>query len=94
MAVINVPFNYCGANTNGKAIVKGEYKADDPALFGLASYLVEHGHAKLVSGSLDELPDSPAEPEPEQDDSKKTTSRRKKSSTKKDAGDDESLTEA
>jgi hypothetical protein len=47
--------NYGGATTGGGRIEPGEYAADDPALYGLADYLVENGHAYWLSDSDDAL---------------------------------------
>jgi hypothetical protein len=43
--MIRVLHNYGGRNTKEQRILPGEYADSDPALFGLAEYLVEHGHA-------------------------------------------------
>lgn len=41
---------YQGRRTNEQPIQPGLYESDDPALYGLADYLVENGHAILVTG--------------------------------------------
>lgn len=45
---IRVIHFYRGAPSGGRAIPGGEYSEDDPALFGLAEYLVQNGHAVWV----------------------------------------------
>lgn len=45
---IRVLHNYGGRNTKEQRILPGEYAIDDPALFGVADYLVENGHAVAV----------------------------------------------
>lgn len=40
--------NYGGSLTGEKRILGGVYDSEDPALFGLADYLVENGHAVVV----------------------------------------------
>lgn len=47
---IRVNHNYGGKPTNNLRIRPGVYDASDPALFGLADYLVQHGHAEFVDG--------------------------------------------
>lgn len=42
---IEVKNNYGGSLTKERRILPGEYDSEDPALFGLADYLLEHGHA-------------------------------------------------
>jgi hypothetical protein len=44
---IKVLYNYGGRPSNMRRIEPGVYAKDDPALFGLADYLVENGHAVL-----------------------------------------------
>lgn len=46
---IRVLINYGGVNTNERRIAPGEYDTDDPALFGIADYLLKHGHAQWVA---------------------------------------------
>lgn len=41
---------YRGRRTHEQPIQPGLYAADDPALYGLADYLIENGHAILVTG--------------------------------------------
>lgn len=47
--MIEVLHNYGGKATNEKRIKPGVYDDDDEALFGLADYLVENGHAKRLT---------------------------------------------
>lgn len=51
---IFVKVNYGGLPTEGRRILPGTYAPDDPALFGLAEYLVANGHAELQG-----TPDAP-----------------------------------
>lgn len=57
---------YHGYNvSSGVSILKGDYDAEDPALFGLASYLVKNRHAEVIGGgSLEAEPEAetPADP--------------------------------
>ncbi len=52
---------YRGEPSHGQSIAPGEYEESDESLFGLASYLVENGHAVVVEAqdvltvSADEL---------------------------------------
>jgi len=39
---------YCGANSRERVIHPGEYEHDDPALFGLAAFLVENLRAEWL----------------------------------------------
>lgn len=50
---IRVLMNYGGFNTQERRIVPGEYDVNDPALFGAADYLVQHGHAVPVESQPD-----------------------------------------
>ena len=43
--MIEVLHNYGGQPTGGRRIEVGTYADTDPALFGLADYLVANGHA-------------------------------------------------
>jgi hypothetical protein len=47
---IQLLHNYGGKLTNEQRILPAIYDGDDPALFGLAHYLVETGHAIVISG--------------------------------------------
>lgn len=47
--MIRVLQNYGGYNTNERRILPGEYDDNDPRLFGIGDYLVQHGHAVRVS---------------------------------------------
>ena len=51
MARIELLHDYAGYNTRERRIQPGIYEADDPALFGLAVYLCEHGHAVWLAES-------------------------------------------
>jgi hypothetical protein len=67
MARIRVLHNYGGKLTHEQRIEPNDYDADDPRIFGLAKYLVDNGHAKLVSGTLDEVPHPAPAPQPTTD---------------------------
>lgn len=54
---IEVLHNYGGRNTNERRIPPGVYEADDERLFGLADYLVENGHAVVITEPEVEMPD-------------------------------------
>ena len=47
--------NYGGSRTQERRILPGEYDSEDAALFGLADYLVENGHAVIVEGLSDKI---------------------------------------
>lgn len=49
--MIRVLHDYGGANTRERRIEPGDYASDDPALFGLAEYLVENNHAIVIGDS-------------------------------------------
>lgn len=49
---IEVLKNFGGVLTNEKRILPGVYDSSDPRLFGVADYLVEHGHARVVEDSI------------------------------------------
>lgn len=46
MAKIQVLHNYGGVPSSGRRILPGVYDANDAALFGLAQYLLDNGHAQ------------------------------------------------
>lgn len=48
---IQVKRSFSGRITGEQWIAAGEYDVDDPALFGLAAYLVENGFAAVVDGA-------------------------------------------
>lgn len=73
--MIRVLHNYGGRNTQERRIEPGLYREDDTRLFGLAAYLVTHGHAVIVPdedlqpvtttvvrGAVVLLPDTPVNP--------------------------------
>lgn len=67
---IKLLLNYGGWNTNERRILPGVYDSDDPALFGLADYLVENKHAVVVEDETPEITtteDEPAAPPVELD---------------------------
>lgn len=41
--------DYRGNRTGGELVKRGEYASDDPRIFGLAQYLVDNGHARVVT---------------------------------------------
>lgn len=41
--------DYRGNRTGGELIKRGEYASDDPRVFGLAQYLVDNGHARVIT---------------------------------------------
>ena len=53
MATIRLPRYYIGKPCGMQEIPAGVYDVDDPRLFGLASYLVENGHASVASIDVD-----------------------------------------
>lgn len=53
---IEVLHDYGGQPTQGRRILPGKYDYDDPALFGLAGYLVNNGHAVYVVSETDVTP--------------------------------------
>jgi len=46
---IHLRYYYRGKPSNDRLIPAGIYDENDPALFGLANYLVQNGHAVFVS---------------------------------------------
>lgn len=61
MTQIELRFAYRSAHVPGGVIPAGRYDAQDPALHGLAGYLVESGHAR-ANGPLDAPEDGTPEP--------------------------------
>lgn len=57
--MIKVNEFYRGRSTGEQPIAPGVYSADDPALFGLADFLVESGRAERIGGE----PTPAAEPQ-------------------------------
>lgn len=58
--MIEVLHNYGGQPTGGQRIEAGTYADTDPALFGLADYLVANGHAVRLEVSTETtVPDEP-----------------------------------
>ncbi len=56
--MIKVLINFGGKLTNERRILPGEYTDDDPALFGIAAYLLEHGFAvRLNEPAIEEVKD-------------------------------------
>ncbi len=58
---IQVKRSFSGRLTAERWIVAGEYDVDDPALFGLAQYLVDNGFADVVDGAVVNTPPAPVE---------------------------------
>lgn len=52
--MIRVRYNYGGSPSGGRRILPGDYGDNDPALFGLADYLVANGHAVRILAASDE----------------------------------------
>lgn len=67
---INLLGNYGGQRTGEKRILPGEYDSEDPAIFGLADYLVENGHAVVIGELPPIVPDADALTLEEQDELK------------------------
>lgn len=53
MATIRLSRYYIGKPCGMQEIPAGVYDVDDPRLFGIASYLVENGHATVESIDVD-----------------------------------------
>ncbi len=41
--------DYRGNKTGGELVKRGEYDSDDPRVYGLAQYLVDNGHARVLA---------------------------------------------
>lgn len=65
--MIEVLINYGGRPTGGLRIEPGIYADDDPALFGLADYLIRNGHAIHVVEERDPEPTASPDAVQEQD---------------------------
>lgn len=59
---INVLHNYGGWNTQERRILPGVYDSEDAALFGLAQYLVDNGHA-VIAGEIEPVQVVEVEPQ-------------------------------
>jgi hypothetical protein len=65
--MIRVTTGYRGRLTNEQYIVPGVYTVDDPALFGLAQFLVDNGRAEVLpTVAMDEESVTFVTPEDEQ----------------------------
>jgi len=53
--------SFSGRLTAERWIMAGEYDADDPALFGLAQYLVDNGFADVLGGAVVDTTPEPVE---------------------------------
>lgn len=58
---------FSGRLTNEAWIQAGVYAPDDPALMGLAEYLVENGHAVIVGGDVEAVEPTPEAAQSEAD---------------------------
>ena len=58
---IQVKRSFSGRLTAERWIAAGAYDVDDPALFGLAQYLVENGFADVLGGAVVDTTPAPVE---------------------------------
>lgn len=49
---ILVLHDYRGVKTAQELIRKGEYDAEDPRVYGIAAYLVDNGHARVIAAEM------------------------------------------